>query len=133
MAVAGPSVPISYRVDSERSVLFAEWTGDVDRDECEAYLRQVVGDPVALACGRSLSDLRRARLSIKGEEVRQLVETILLPARPPGGWKTAFLVSSAVQFGIARQFDALAEAFGTSQPFHDYDAALRWLLEANVA
>jgi hypothetical protein len=121
-------MPITYTVDTEQNVVLVTWRGDVTGDEYRAHLRTMLQDPDALRAGRSLTDLREANVLAHGAELNAILDAEALPRLGGRQWKTAVLVSSNVNFGVARQYQILAESENTDGVFRDYAEALAWLL-----
>ena len=74
-------------------------------------------------------DLRGANIRFTGNELSNLVSTVVTPVLNGRDWRTAIVVEEPVQFGVSRQYQVFAERFSTDAIFHDYDEALRWLLQ----
>jgi len=122
-------MPITYTVDQEQSVVLVTWRGDVTGEDYRAHLRTMLQDPDALRAGRSLTDLRQANVLVHGAELNAILDAEALPRLAGRQWKTAVLVSSTVNFGVARQYQILAESESTDGVFRDYAEALAWLLK----
>jgi hypothetical protein len=122
-------MPITYTVDKEQNVVLVTWRGDVTGDDYRAHLRTMLQDPDALRAGRSLTDLREANVLVHGAELNAILDAEALPRLAGRQWKTAVLVSSTVNFGVARQYQLLAQSENTDGVFRDYAEALDWLLK----
>jgi hypothetical protein len=122
-------MPITYTVDTEQNVVLVTWRGDVTGGEYRAHLRTMLQDPDALRAGRSLTDLREANVVAHGAELNAILDEEALPRLAGRQWKTAVLVSSTVNFGVARQYQLLAQSENTDRVFRDYAEALAWLLK----
>ncbi len=120
-------MPISYSVDRERNVVLVTWVGDVTKDDYRAHLRAMLEDPDALRAGKSLVDLRLANVLPSGAELNAIGNAEALPRLAGQPWKSAVLVGSPVNFGIARQYEMLAQSESTDFVFEDRSAALAWL------
>ena len=122
------AVPITYAIDHERRVIFATWSGEIRLEDVEGYWRALMADPLALGLRRSVADLRSAQLAFRGVEFAQLIQTIALPALAGRRWHTAVIVDQPLQFGITRQYQALADAYSRDAIFDNPEDALKWLL-----
>jgi len=76
---------------------------------------------------RILWDLRAARFKLSTNDVRSLAEFIKQHS-PPGDLRTAFVVSTVLEFGLVRMFEVLREtASARTMVFRDKEQALEWL------
>lgn len=95
---------ITYQIDSVDRLVRIHWEGPVDLACVRDHWLRLTADEAALACGRSLADVRQAEFLITGPELDRLVQTLLRPSLQGRAWKTAVLVDAAVQVGISRQY-----------------------------
>jgi hypothetical protein len=78
-----------------------------------------------------LWDFRRADLGFTTEEMRRLARFVLR-GRGSDAHRTAYLVGSELQFGMARMFESLTHGSGVERGvFRDPAAAVAWLLETS--
>jgi hypothetical protein len=68
--------------------------------------------------------------TVTGPELALAVQNFVAPRLTGRRWKTAVLVGTKLQFGMARQYGVYSEAYGTDQIFEDREQALAWLLAA---
>lgn len=122
-------MPISYAVDSERNFVLVTWQGDVTEDEYRAHLRTMLEDPDALRAGRCLTDVRQAHSLLSGAQLNAAATAEAIPRLAGRPWKTAVLVGSTVNYGVARQYQILSESESSDRVFRDPAAALAWLLK----
>jgi hypothetical protein len=120
-------VPITYRLLADENMILEDWSGVISAAELGDYWRRLVADPAAMGCRRSLADLRRATIAVDGNQLREHVESILVPALGSLTWKSAILVAEPAQFGKARQYGAFANLYSDDQIFTDRAAATAWL------
>lgn len=120
-------MPISYTVDKERNVVLVTWQGDVTAQDYRQHLRTLLEDPDALRAGKSLTDLTDAKVLVSGAELNAIGSAEAAPRLAGREWKTAVLVSSVVNYGVARQYQILSQAEGSDAVFRDRAAALAWL------
>jgi hypothetical protein len=122
-------MPITYAVDKERNFVLVTWQGDVTAQDYRRHLRTMLEDPDALRAGRSLTDLRQANILLSGAELQAVGAAEADPRLVGRRWKTAVVVSSPLNFGVARQYEAHSRSEESDSVFRDYDAALVWLLQ----
>ena len=122
-------MPITYSVDAQQNVVLVTWEGDVTADDYGAHLRTMLQDPDALRAGRSLIDLRQANVLMSGIELNAVMNAEATPLLAGRLWKTAVLVNSSLNFGIARQVEMLSESESSDSVFRDYAAAIAWLVK----
>jgi|WetSurMetagenome_2_1015567.scaffolds.fasta_scaffold67954_3 hypothetical protein len=129
-------MPIVVRYDEANHVLFRELTGTVTADDIRQSWSGGLPLPSGVTCYRQLSDIRRARLTVTGADLRAALHDLVKPALRPGRYFTAIVAEPGAQFGIARQMSAFTEGVTLTspgvtiqtEPFTDYDAAVAWLL-----
>lgn len=121
--------PIRYRIDDARGVIFETWEGEVSAADLRLFLARYLADPKVLALRRTLVDLRLAEIRFSGNELMDIVHTIVAPRVQGARWKTAILVSQPVQYGVSRQWQVFAQSFSKDSLFYDIDDAMTWLLE----
>ena len=74
-------------------------------------------------------DARQAEINFTPTEVRQIVELIRKLAKDTALGPTAVLVSTEVAFGVMRMLGVLLEDVCAIRPFHDEQAARKWLAQ----
>jgi hypothetical protein len=129
MSPESSTAPISYSIDNSLGVIFEVWSGDITAANLGLYWKTYLANPDVLALRRTVVDLRSANIRFGGNELSALVSDVVIPTLNGRDWKTALVVDRLVQFGVSRQYQAFAESYSTDSIFHDYDEALRWLLE----
>ena len=122
-------MPITYSIDTELGAILEAWQGDVTAADLRRYWEAYLADPRVMALRRTLVDLRQARILFSGAELSDLVWDVVKPVLGGRRWTTAIVVARAVQFGVSKQYQALAEAYSRDAIFEDYDEALRWLAQ----
>jgi hypothetical protein len=121
--------PIRYSIDDARGLIFETWEGEISAADLRLFLGTYLADPKVLGIRRTLVDLRLARIRFTGDELMEIVRTIVVPRVQGAPWKTAILVSRPVQYGVSRQWQVFAQSFSEDSLFYDIDAAMTWLLE----
>jgi hypothetical protein len=120
--------PIRYSIDDARGLIFETWEGAISAADLRRFLATYLADPKVLALRRTLVDLRLSEIRFTGDELMDIVHTIVAPRLQGAPWKTAILVSQPVQYGVSRQWQVFAQSFSKDSLFYDIDAALTWLL-----
>jgi hypothetical protein len=121
-------MPITYSIDKRNGIISEVWTGQVSTMDLAAHWKRLLADPDALAIRRTLVDLRNSDIAFSGEQLFDLVRTVVEPTLNGRDWRSALLVGGSVQFGVSRQYQAFAQMYSNDAIFHDEDAALKWLL-----
>jgi hypothetical protein len=121
-------MPIAYFVDTERGVVFSKWDGAVTADDLAQHCKKLFSDERAIAIGRSVADMRGAVIEFSGDDMRQVTGEMVVPAFQKRRWMTAVVVDGPTHYGVTRQFQAHADAFGRSAIFDNEAEALAWLL-----
>ncbi|MEO5860670.1 MAG: hypothetical protein ABIR33_17190 [Pyrinomonadaceae bacterium] len=121
--------PISYVVDTAVGVIFEVWDGTVTASDLSQFWRDYLSDPEVLEVRTTLVDLRKATIKITGNEMRDLVSSVVQPALGSRTWRTAIVVDRPVQYGVSRQYQVFAEYYSTDCIFYETDEALAWLLK----
>jgi hypothetical protein len=122
-------MPITYAVDKTRNFVLVTWQGDVTAQDYRVHLQTMLEDSDALRAGRSLTDLRQANVLLSGAELKAVGAAEANPRLVGRQWKTAVVVSSPLNFGLARQYGALSQSEESDSVFRDYDDALAWLVK----
>jgi len=120
-------MPITYTIDDENRCIVETWTGMITASYLGAFWREFLADPVILAIGRSVVDIRECRLLFSGEQLAELVETIVAPALKGRKWTSAIVVTDPIQFEITRQYHILAESYSRDSIFGTPEDAIAWL------
>jgi hypothetical protein len=118
-------VPAEYEMDlTLRLVRTHEW-GVLTDEDLRGLYEQIRVDPAFEPSFRQLCDLREVtKITASVETLRSLAQThIFVP-----GARRAFVVGRAVDFGLARLFQAYSEVEGqTVEVFRQIDEAEAWL------
>jgi len=121
------SMAISYILDRDLGVIFETWEGAITAADLSAYWKSLLEDPEALACRRTLADVRRAEIQFRGTEMMDLIRAVVIPKLGGRKWKTAIVADKPVQFGLSRQYGVFAADYSEDRIFNDCDSALKWL------
>jgi hypothetical protein len=121
-------MPITSRIDSSRDLTIHTAKGDVSIDEIMEKVEALYG-----SSHRTLNvlwDFRNAALSrIPSEDIRSLID-LAEPHRkiPRKGGKTAIVVQTAVDFGLSRMYENLADRLPhETMVFQSMEEALHWI------
>ena len=119
-------MPISYKIDLERKIVFTTSAGVCTAAEAEAYMRQLKEDPQFQPTFRQLIDCRGSEQAVfSADDVRHIAETSLFSPNS----RRAFLVRSDLQFGLARMFETYRNLRGEKgiRVFRKEEEAMDWL------
>ncbi len=118
-------MPVSYRIDRERRIVFTEASGVLTDSDVIEFQRRLRDDPEFEPDFRQLADCRAI------EEVGMTSQGVgEASSRSPfsQGSLRAIVVSSDVAFGMARMFENLRhEARDEIRVFREAEEARRWL------
>jgi hypothetical protein len=117
------------RPDQRLGCIFVRYEGDIGETDLRAVVETLAGDPALRELPRRLHDLRAARLTLSGVEVRALAERSRQLARDLGAARrSALLTPEPAVFGQARMYqsytDGLERALGV---FRSFAEAAAWL------
>lgn len=121
-------MPLSFRIDSDAGMLMIVGEGFITQPErieaIEAWLR----DPGCRPGLKTLCDFAEATSTPTMRELREIVALVDQRAPAIGKKKLAVVATRPVTFGVARQFQTLAD-FGPLgvEVFKDRGTALGWL------
>jgi hypothetical protein len=120
-------MPISYSIDRDHRCIHETWTGIITAKDLADYWRRILTDPVVMVIRRTIVDLSSSRILFSGQQLAELVETIVLPVLNGKNWRTAIVVGDLSQYEVSRQYHALAESYSRDSVFSTREAALTWL------
>jgi hypothetical protein len=122
-------MPMRHEIDESRSIVLEYWDGAITAEDLAQYWRVLTADDEAMLIRRSVADVKEIEIRFSGEEMRNCILTILEPALKDRKWKVAIVISSPLQYGVARQFVALAQQVTEASIFDEPSPALDWLLQ----
>lgn len=121
-------MPMRYRIESERGMLFVEAEGETTQAERLEAMHAWVSDPAFRPGLHTLADFSESTNVPTLVELEEIVAFMRRYATTIGQIRIAVVAARAVSFGVARQFGALAPGgFVTVQVFKDRESALAWL------
>src|SRR5262245_38041232 len=123
-------MPLHYRIDSERGMLFIVAEGETSQSERLAAMQAWLTDPEFRPGLQTLADFSESANVPSLIELEEIVGYIRRYASFIGQKRIAIVTTRAVSYGVARQFGALAPGdLLTVRVFKDRHAALAWLAE----
>ena len=121
---------MTYRIDPNASLLFVTGTGVITQSERIAALLAWMKDPAFKPSLDTFCDFSDTNSTPTLSELRELIAIVQEHAVEIGPTKVAILTSKPITFGIARVFEALADAEATPlqmKVFFGQQAAWQWL------
>jgi hypothetical protein len=121
-----PLMPADFFVDASQGTVFSKATGTFSFDDAVDHMERLLRHPDFRPQFNQLADYREAtEIKLSASEVEQLARTQVFSAEA----KRAFVVSSTVQFGLARMFEIYRESRGERgiAVFAKMPEALAWL------
>ena len=121
-------MPVTHYVDTDRNLLFVRRSGRTSPDEEEASFRARKEDP-AITPGISVFvDSRDVDPPDSPETIQRVAHNVAQNAARLQCGRTAILVATDVQYGMARMFMALTDLVHPDvEVFRDEQEALQWL------
>lgn len=119
---------LSYTIDEEKRLLLVRADGPVTLDSFRQHWTEVFADPEAMKCSRVFVDVRGAEIQFAGAKFMELTRSLYAPTIRGRRFRVAVVVEGALQFGVARQLQMVADAEHTHRVFFDQDEAMEWLL-----
>src|SRR5262249_2460486 len=102
-----PAMPMRYRIDSERGMLFVGADGDTTQAERVQAMQAWIRDPDFRPGLQTLADFSEATNVPTLAELEEIVDYMRRYATTIGQKRIAMVTSRPVSFGVARQFGAL--------------------------
>jgi sulfate adenylyltransferase subunit 1 (EFTu-like GTPase family) len=126
-------MPMHYKIDSERGMLFVAAEGKTSQAERFEAMQTWMNDPEFRPGLQTLADFSKSADVPTLAELEEIVGYMRRYQSAIGQKKIAIVSTRPVSFGVARQFGALAPGELTVQVFKDRDAALAWLADGSGA
>src|SRR5512145_2016971 len=120
---------IRHTFDADRGIVRASWEGVVTAENVASYWTLRSTEVKAYDQRRALVDLSCCEVRFAGEEMLSLMRSLVKPNFRDRGYRVAILTRDLVQYGTARQFQALFSDIGECMIFGEEAAALAWLDE----
>lgn len=123
-------MPVTHYVDSARHILFVTRSGRTSPQEEDASFHARKNDPAITPGIPVFVDSRAVDPPDSPETIQLLAANVAQNAARLECGRTAILVGSDVQYGMARMFMALTELVHPHvEVFRDEETAFRWLLQ----
>jgi len=123
-------MPFTYHIDSNAGILFIVGEGAITQAERLDAMHAWLRDPAFRPGLHTLCDFSAATSTPNLPELREIIAIINQNAPSIGRTRLALVTAKDVTFGVARQFQILAEATSLDiQIFADRETALAWLRE----
>lgn len=122
-------MPIDYRIDSARGIVFTTATGILTNEELLAHKQRLLTDPAFHGHLVELSDVRSVeRLDVTPEGIGQFVQQDARDTRKLERYKLAIVATEAVVFGMARMYQTrTSKHLPNVGIFRSMDEAATWL------
>jgi hypothetical protein len=121
-------MPVTYFVDEETGILHLKRSGEVTAAEDAASFQARLADPAVTVGIPVLVDATGIEPADSVKRVRCMAERVVRNASRLKCGPTAILVSSDVEYGMARMFMALTEpVHPQTNVFRDANEAIEWL------
>ena len=121
-------MPVSYHIDADAGMLLIVGKGFITQSERLSAIEAWLRDPDFRPGLNTLCDFSEATSAPTTKELREILAVIDEHAEAIGKKKLAMIAPRPVTFGVARQFQSLAD-FGPFdvEVFKDRRTALGWL------
>jgi hypothetical protein len=121
-------MPLCYHIDSDAQMLLVVGEGTISQSERLAVMRGWLGDPEFRPGLNTLCDFSAATSTPTMAELHEIVSIVERHSATIGKKKLAVVAPRPVTFGVARQFQTLADTGPLDVGvFKDRRAALGWL------
>jgi hypothetical protein len=121
-------MPLRYHIDSGAGMLLVVGEGTISQSERLAAIRGWLGDPGFRPGLNTLCDFSAATSTPTMAELHEIVSIVERHSAAIGTKKLAMVAPRPVTFGVARQFQTLADTGPLDVGvFKDRRAALGWL------
>jgi hypothetical protein len=122
-------MPMTYTIDSARSLVTAVGTGTLTDDDVLAHRQVLTSDPQFSQTMRELSDLRQVTdFRVTVACIRAMVAADVKTVSAGGMHKLAVVTDNDVAYGMSRMYQALDDPHIRSVGvFRTYEEAAAWL------
>jgi len=123
-------MPVQHKVDLEIGILHVERWGHINTHDEERACRERSIDPLVTPGIPVLVDCTKVEPTDSVETVRYIADCVTKNASTLKCGPVAIIVSSDVEYGMARMYMAYTElAQPITEVFRDQESALAWLIE----
>jgi len=119
-------MPISYTIDHDLGVVFRTFTGDITLEVLAQHYKELLSDTNTAEIMTWVTDMRGCTLSVRGDDIRELVWQHIEPRMKGRRWHCATIVDTGVQYGAANQFAVYSSECGETRLFYDQREAIEW-------
>jgi hypothetical protein len=121
-------MPLTYRIDPDAGLLIVIGEGSITQAERIEAINGWLRDPAFRPGLKTLCDFSATTSTPTMPELREIVRLVDRHAVKIGKKKLALIATRSVTFGVARQFQTLADSGPLNvSVFKDRRAALGWL------
>ena len=121
-------MPLRYQIDRDAEMLLVVGEGTITQPERIATMCEWLRDPDYRPGLNTLCDFSEATSTPTMAELREIISIVDLHAAAIGKKKLAVIATKPITFGVARQFQTLADSGPLDVGvFKDRRAALGWL------
>jgi len=121
-------MPITYKIDRGKNLIFETWTGEIRLEDLAVYWRQYLADAEVLKIRRTIVDLSSSVINFSGDDLWSLIESLVMPALKGREWTTALVVTGgSVEFGVSRQYQVFAGRYSKDAIFATLAEAEKWI------
>src|SRR5437588_12194694 len=125
-------MPITYHIDSVARLLSVVAEGKLEQEERLNMIRTWISDPAYEPGLKTLYDVSACTSTPTLQELRQIIAFVQVNVATIGRKKLAVVTGAPILFGVARQFQALADSSPLEvRVFADRAGAQLWLAEGN--
>lgn len=122
-------MPIEHKVDAETGILHVRRWGHISTHDEERACRDRSRDPLFINGISVLVDCTKVDPADSTETVRYIADCVIKNASTLKCGPVAIIVSSDVEYGMARMYMAFTElAHPNTEIFRDRDSALAWIM-----
>jgi len=119
---------IDLRIDSDAGILYTTLRGAVTVNEIVDAFNRLFKSPDFRPGLSGLADTRESQFSSSQSDVRRLADLMIENRDRIGPSRTAIVVDSDIDYGMARMYEVFAEQSMTeTRVFKDIDQAMIWL------
>jgi len=126
-------MPITYRIDPERRVVYLEVDGLLSVEEVQSYRRRLTTDPGYSPFYDRMIDARNVSSRIAPADIRRLADIIRLDDQGNKPSRRAVVLQDAAKLGLMQVFQAYTRGNPAEyRVFQSVEDAERWLASGDV-
>jgi len=122
-------MPIEFSIDTKRGLRTHTCSGAVRAEDILKALNALYSREDYCRSHQSLWDFRNCTVSLSSDDMRKIIDFEQKNQKEPGAGKAAIVVSSIIDFGLARMYLMISEyrVNQTLMVFRNYEDAINWL------